>query len=296
MTKICYVSAFLDIGRDEWKSFTRTFDQYLESFLPYIHLFKSHHGINNEKWCMVLYIDKKHFSVVKEKIEEIYEKMPITMIPIDEEFLENNLPIWTRLGREKEILDSKEYKTRYVHRLNFPENSNPKYTMINHAKIDFVAHTIHNVDQTSEYFCWTDFGYFKSEELIPKSLLSLEKLDKNFVNYTLINDLTDMDAVVSYTMDHAPEKIGGFFFFGDRDKLIQYQRLYHYVHLHFQSLNIVDDDQHMALRCYYTSPDLFKLHMLGKWHMAHIFFQHKHHDVCIYNKKQMTMKYFCDCF
>jgi hypothetical protein len=298
MPKICYVSAFLDIGRSEWKTFTRSFDNYLDSFLPYIRLFESHHNINikGKRWCMVLYIDRIHKEQVCQKINEIYEEMPITVIPIDENFLVENMPLWGRLNRERQILESEAYRSEFPHRLMFPENSNPRYTLINHTKVDFVAHTIHHIDKTSDYFCWTDFGYFKTPNLIPHSLLNIEKFDLMRVNYTLINPLTEKDRDIFYTMHNAPECIGGFFFFGSRDTMIQYQRLYHYTHLQLQDQNIVDDDQHIALRCYYESPDLFCLHFLGRWHMAHLHFQQKHSEKCPYKDKGISRRHFCGCF
>ena len=37
---ICYITMYYDIGRDKWKSFKRTFEEYLEGFLPFIELFR----------------------------------------------------------------------------------------------------------------------------------------------------------------------------------------------------------------------------------------------------------------
>lgn len=275
MTRICYVSAFLNIGRDEWVNFTRSFEDYLDSFLPYIELFKKHHdkNVNGEKWCMVLFIDARHYDCVCEKIDEVYDQMPITIVPIDDDFLNQNSPLWTRLNREREIMESVEYKTKFAHRLRFPENSNPKYTLINHAKVDFLAYALNHIDTVSEFFCWTDFGYFKNKNLMPESLLCLNKLDIYRVNYTLVNPITQNDSDIMYTMNNAPEVIGGFFFFGNRDVLLKYQKLYHEMHLRLQNLNLADDDQHIALRCVFEQPDLFCLHLLGRWHMAHLHFQ-----------------------
>lgn len=227
---------------------------------------------------MVLYIDEIHRENVCKKISEVYEGMPITVISINDDFLLKNVPLWGRLDRERDILEGNVYTKMFPHRLGFPENSNPFYTLINHAKVDFVAHTINNIDKTSDYFCWTDFGYFKSADLIPHSLLSIERINTGRVNYTLINPLTYNDRDIFYTVNCAPERIGGFFFFGNRDVLLKYQCLYHQVHLRLQNMNIVDDDQHIALRCYYENPDLFCLHMLGKWHMAHIYFQDRNYQ------------------
>ena len=41
---ICYVTSYYDIGRDSWDGFTRTFDEYLRDFEPFIIcIYPSHH-------------------------------------------------------------------------------------------------------------------------------------------------------------------------------------------------------------------------------------------------------------
>ena len=58
-TSICYVTMFLDIGRAEWKNvFTRTFEQYLKDFEPFIPLFNK--NICNDNLLFV-FIDKSNF-------------------------------------------------------------------------------------------------------------------------------------------------------------------------------------------------------------------------------------------
>jgi hypothetical protein len=43
--------------------------------------------------------------------------------------------------------------------------------------------------------------------------------------------------------------------------------LYHEILNYFQNtLNIVDDDQHLVLQCYFKNPSLFTMHYLGRWH------------------------------
>ena len=53
---ICYVTSYYDIGRDSWDGFTRTFDEYLRDFEPFITLF-------NKDKCgddmLIVFIDDK---------------------------------------------------------------------------------------------------------------------------------------------------------------------------------------------------------------------------------------------
>ncbi len=275
---ICYVTAFLDINRDKWENFSRSFDKYLESFIPYIDLFNIKLEDIKLEDILVVYIDKKYLDIIVNLTKDISN---IIVIPIDEEFLEINSVLWQRLEQETEIVTSEKYKTQFNHRLQFPENNNAKYSLINHAKIDFVVYTINNIEtivkdkdiKDVEYFCWSDFGYFSNKNNIPKQLLDINKLDINRINYTLINEVHSYDIDIMNTMNNPREVIGGFFWFGRKDKILEYQKLYHQTHKEFQYMWLVDDDQHIALRCYFKNPNLFALHHLGKWHCALIHFQ-----------------------
>jgi len=259
---VCYVTAFYDMNRDNWSHYSRTFEDYLLSFLPFVDLFTRYSTGGYE---MVVFIDKKH----QPRLQEIVpSNIGITLIGIDEEFMKNNIPMWSTIPREREIMNSPTYKKMIQHRSHCPETYIPEYTMINHCKIDFIGYTIDNLS-TYQYLCWVDFGYFKKPEWIPTTMIDINKLDKDRVNYTLINKLTVMDSDPIYTLRYCPERVGGFFFFGNRDILKEYQALYHKMLYAYQySYRIADDDQALVLACYFEVPDMFRLHYTGKWHIA----------------------------
>lgn len=267
MNRLCYVTAFYDIGRDNWLSFRRTFDTYLEHFKPYIDMMTK----TDPALCeMIIFIDEKYFNTIQKLTEGVSN---IILVQINKDFMDTQIPIWKTLEKEGEIMQSDMYKNLIANRIQFPEHNDPKYTLINHAKIDFVNIAI-TMRPDFEYFCWTDFGYFQGDKnRIPQNTLDISLFDSKTVNYTLINPLDDNDKDVIYTLSIAPERIGGFFFFGHKDILKVYQKLYHHVHAELQKNNIVDDDQHIALRCYYQAPELFTLHYLGGWHKALVAFQ-----------------------
>ena len=271
-SKLCYITGFLDIGRKDWNEFQRSFEDYFSSFTPLADMFNKMTDSNKSYYHLVVFIDKKCSRYVKEYLQA----KNITVIEIDEDFLTANIPAWSRLAREQEIMNSDKFKNLMssVGRLRFPEHSNPKYTLINHAKIDFVNYAM-NLESLKEcpYFCWVDFGYFAKPDRIPQFPLDITRFNLSTVNYTLINPLTSKDKDVFYTLTHAPERIGGFFFFGNRKSLIAYQKLFHAIHKAFQTVEIADDDQHIALQCYFKCPELFTLHNLGGWHRALTEFQ-----------------------
>ena len=265
---ICYVSAYFDIDRKSWNHFGRTFEEYLVTFEPFFDLFNKNICEND---LMVLFIDKKYENEIKNRIND---DVNIIIIPIDNEFM-SNLPRWKTLDREREIMNNLDFQELLGIRKNYyPEHLHPEYTLITHSKIDFVSWLITNNIVDYEYYTWVDFGFFKLKENIPKKLLDINKLNIETVNFPLVNQLDMLDQDVIYTVQNAPEKIGGFFFFGQKDKLLEYQKLYHEVVYWFQNeLNIADDDQHITLQCYFKNPELFTLHLHYGWHKVFVFFQ-----------------------
>ena len=265
-TNICYVTIYHDIGRESWSLYPRTFEQYLKHFEPFIGLFNKDNCGDD---LMVIFIDEKYEMFLRDKFDQ--ETTNITIIPINDDFM-NTLHIWKTLDREQEIMKNDSYKQLLGKRSIFPEHMYPKYTLINHCKIDLICSLFDKFN--FQYYSWVDFGYFGRECNIPNKLADINKLNLNTINYTLINHLYNKDRSVIYNLQFAPEKIGGFFFFGRKDKLLEYQKLYHETLNWFQNeLNIADDDQHLALQCYFKNPELFTLHYNGDWHKALLYFQ-----------------------
>lgn len=254
MEKVCYVTAFLDIGRGDWLLFKRGTNEYINKFKH--NLYEYFRSMDKElaKSCeLIVYLDSRYLNKL------VIDCPNIRIVPIDKDFMNNMSVLWRRLDRETEIIKSETFKKTFPNRLNFPEQSKPEYTLINHAKIDFMIDAQQRTN--SEYFCWIDFGYVN----FPSNPIDINRLQKNKINYNLINPIDLRDRDIIYTVKYAPERIGGGFFFGSRSKLKEYQQLYHKTHLWFQNNNIVDDDQHIALRCYFKQPDLFYLHNFGGW-------------------------------
>jgi hypothetical protein len=269
--RLCYVTAYLELGREKWTDFQRSFELYFQNFTPLVDLFNQEPRSTLHE--LVVFIDTIHYHRVKNYVGI---NPNITVVPIDENFMKNNIPAWERLDRETEIMNSEFYKTILAHRLKYPEHHNPKYTLINHAKIDFVNTAF--LLSTCEYFCWVDFAYCNPQG-VPETLIDINLLDKERINFVLINPFTERDRDVRYTILNAPERVGGGFFFGNRKMLVSYQQLYHKVHIWFQQQNLADDDQHLITQCYFPNKDFFKMEHLGGWFKAL-----KHYQIQLKNK------------
>jgi hypothetical protein len=271
---VLFVTAFLNIKRDAWTTvFKRTFQDYLKTFMPYFKIFA------NDKFpeqSLLVYIDKLHLP----EMQALLSQNPaarIRLVPIDLEWMQQNCPMWGTLEREREIMGSESFQ-RFIpaYRKHNPETYIPEYTLINHCKIDYIAHAIRNVSPRADFYAWVDFGYFKNAEGVPENLLNVGLLDHGRINYTLLNPITQLDQDVAYTLAYAPERIAGYFFFGAREVMLEYQKKYAEILQLFQEkLGVADDDQALVLACWFRDPTFFNLLPMQKWHSALVLLQAK---------------------
>ena len=273
MSSICYITCYFDINRSKWQNFARSFDDYLLHFKPFIPLFEKTNAKENH---LIVFIDDRYISRLNDEINHTNKETTITLIPINESFLQHNIPCWKNIPQEREIMNSTFFKNIVGNRIIYPECQYPEYTMINHSKIDFICYALNTNLSLLETFCWIDFGFFSKPENIPKRLLDISRFDLNKINYTLINPITPEDSDVSYILKSAPEKIGGFFFLGNREKMYDYQQVYHESLKDYQRMNLCDDDQGVALYTYFKHPELFSFNSQDYgWHKVLVVNQQK---------------------
>ena len=266
MSDITLVTMFYNIGRENWGLYPRKVQEYIEAFSKFL----------DYNYKMIIFVDDRYYDQLQEKINSSKYKHTKKLIPINEQWLFDNLWSWSRLDKEKEIMDSIKYKSLVQHRIDrsYPENTNPYYTILTHSKIDVVNYVIDKKLSKDKHLAWVDFGYFYnklSDEYLPADILDVNKLDKDKFNICLVNGISELyDSNILYTLQYAPEKIGAYFFSGSKTVLKQFQELAHSWLIKFQEeYNIADDEQGLWLQCYFEKPELFKLHnFYGKWHQA----------------------------
>jgi hypothetical protein len=260
---ICIVTAFLDIKRGEWTNFQRSTEEYIKCFLPYL----------NMKEELIVFIDDKYYlEVLKEVVKS--EKKNIIVFPINVEWLEKNLKLWSYLPIERQIMNTDVYKKLIDGKTN-PEYNVPEYNTIMHCKLDFLKYVIENNLSKCEYYCWSDFGFFKSEDkVIPdNSILDINRFTKDKINICLVNTIDNFDGNLLNTLVNPRETIAGSFFLADKDNLLKYRQIYEDILLNdFYRIGIVDDDQHIALRCVLRCPDMFSLHLNGWLNVYNIYY------------------------
>jgi hypothetical protein len=262
---LCLVTSFMDIGRDGWKVYSRTVDEYFTSFMPYIYL---NHDV-------VVFMDDRHVQLLISFVNQLKPIANIIIIPINWKWMRTYIHAYSKIDTEQRIMDSIKFQKFIWHRKDCPETYCPEYNIMQHSKIDFVCYAIDNKLSDAVYFAWTDFGYFKNDAMMygkNKNKLDINKFKLDKINFQTINPVDEDDKNIAYTLTYAPEKIGGFFYLGDSRLLKEYQQLYHEIYDEIHGLGLVDDDQHFMLRCYFRKKELFYLWDLGGWHKIYTTF------------------------
>lgn len=264
--RLTLVTAFVDIGRDQWSNFTRNANQYLDSFEVFLRY----------DYDMIIFIDDRFYDDLKAR----HDRSPYPnkrIIPINRQWMIDNLWAWSRLGIEQALMSSDEYKSIIPERIqqSYPENTNPNYTILTHSKIDFVNYAI-DYYHTNEYVAWVDFGYFHNKtsyDFLPRGDFNLDKFNTGRVNICLVNPIDDLDRDIMFTLKNAPEKIGAYFFMANHANMKKFQEASTRWLIKFQEeLKICDDEQHIWLQIYFENPELFELHTFGRWHQAMRYF------------------------
>lgn len=258
------VTAFYDIGRSEWESsmFRRSVDDYISAFSNLLKF----------DYPMIVFVDRRHYERVKNLVDSSEHADNKMLIPIDEEWLSQNIWAWSRLGREREIMQSEEYRSLIPHRvmMQYPENVKPEYTILTHSKIDFMNHVIDHDLCQSNFLMWVDFGYLSPKAMashIPHRHLNPSKMiDGRVILCCLNGGISNEDRDAIYTLKAAPEKIAAGLFVGDRDAIKKFQRMSHQWLLRYQEMNLADDEQALWIQCLFEDPSLFALHIFPGWY------------------------------
>ena len=261
---IVFVTNFYDINRGNWDTrWKRSTETYMECFRM----------LARVRVPLIVYIHDVHYECARRicETERVGETAfpPLTLIPYGEAFLKEHVRAWEYLDIEAAIMQTAQYREWTRARSTCPETRDPKYNCVNHAKIDFVCHAIHNggfinhadadagadadADKSSyEYYGWVDFGFLKPDEssrTFPPNgeyvaISTADWLDPHKV--TLIANVIPDPAQCAdpvTTLINAPEWFTGGFWAGGKCALIRYRDQYHSALQAMHAANVADDDQ-----------------------------------------------------
>jgi hypothetical protein len=271
VTSPCMVSAFFDIDRHKWSAHARSAENYVDSFLHYLHV----------DYKMIVFVDDRYIK----RVLAAYAKSPFQnkrFLPIHRKWLSEHIWAWQQLDRATQILQSPEYR-RHVEGRDNPENLYAEYNLINDAKIDFIAYAIRaGLIGQEEFVCWADFGYHWTlhrnnthNPYFPTKPLDIQRFSRHHINFCVRNRIDPaIHSDPVHILKAAPDLMTGTVFAATSANMLVLQEL---VHKHITDLhdrNISDDDQHVYLRCVLDRPELFRLyHSPHIWPMALTYFQ-----------------------
>ena len=260
------ITSFFDIGREEWEVSERETEHYFQCFEEFFF----------QPYKLIIFIDDRYLEKIYE-LQKKYNNTTYTIIPINKEWLEKNIWCWRLLDKETEIMNSEHYKSLVCNRYTDPEVRFPKYTLINHAKIDFVCYAIKNNLIDDDIVAWSDFGCRKNTDNTtykPFNNIDFNLININKLNVCVLKDIVESDKNMYNLIVNQNPIITGGFYIGNKEILLKYQELYHIVLLLFQFNNLADDDQHIMLQCYFQYPDIFNFrHTNGVWNLCYTFFE-----------------------
>ncbi|XP_052075472.1 protein HtrL-like [Mytilus californianus] len=250
------VSVLYDINREEWKSFQRSFKEYLGYFTNILKL----------KTKLVLFCDSSTLLLLKYNSEYLAHKNIHTIvIPFSQ------LEYAKYRNKIEETLSSEEFK-KDNKMLDHPEAYSADYIILMSNKLSFMKEAVEKDPFHTSHFFWIDAGYGHGNRTFfptatkywePKNLLKL----KNKITYIKLYE--NPDAFKGYELEIYKEQaapvLNGAFFGGDKEAIIEYYHLYDSVFKEYLfTHNIVDDDQNIGIFCYYRRSDLFNL-VFGDW-------------------------------
>lgn len=253
-----FITAFYDIGREQWTNFQRRNNDYFEYF----------NNLLRVNIPLIVFIDEKYYEIVCEAALKIraHNHLFTVVIKINEDFLTRNILSWSYIGVEEDIISSLDYQEVILVRpeQNTPETMYPQYNCINHAKIDFIKYVIDHeysiLPVHINYMGWVDFGYVTIDSHVNSFELNSELLFSDHVNVlnTVAIDL-EVDSNPLTVLSLSLAKIHGAFWFGSISALQRYHSAYHHSLQGMHAAGIADDDQAVMLQVLFNEPNLLKL-------------------------------------
>lgn len=237
-----FVTGFKNIGRDNWETFQRSEQVYINKFLKMANAF---HSANHK---LVAWVEP----YVSQKCNTA--RCEFLNINIISHFLGKYETI------EQAIIDSPEYKILVpLHRKTKPEHIYAAYNLINHSKVNMIAHA-KRLFPNYDYYMWVDFGCpdYPTHKLNISEVCKQNKvvysgnLPRNPVS---AKNMLASDAIYIY----------GSQFVVHKNVVEEYEKRYEETLLKLHSQGISDDDQNVVYQMTVEYPNLFQIVYTGEW-------------------------------
>lgn len=264
---ITIVTAFYDIGRQNWKSYGRTNEEYFKCFELLCQL----------KNKIVVFTQSKF----KNKFDNIIKTIKKDLIVFYDDDIINDQYYIDKIS---EIQKSPDYLNGIL-TVDCPEYWNPYYVFVNFLKSKFCLEAINKLSKIDNTISWIDFGYVKKQEQIPESKLwnyyFEDKIHmwniKDIPEYLNLIEIIKMNTVY----------IQGCHIVASKNKWIIMNKLMEKQIKYLLNKNLIDDDQTLMLMSYLNEPHHFKIHReyLNSKDLDWFFIFQYYNDKCDENRK-----------
>ena len=252
------VTALIDLGREKWPYFQRRFDYYLYYSVQLLRM----------NVPLVAYVDDRvidfarHHRRGKEHMTRFIHVANVT-----------ELEGYRHYDRISAIMTSAEFVDANP-LLRHPEGFSPEYNVLMNSKLSLLRRATAENRFGTRYFFWTDMAYGHGHDIYPKSCSWAPRsiMTGDRITYIELYDLRRISSFRTiYKQKVAPFMNGGFFG-GSSAAIDDYYHLYNAVFEDLLDENVVDDDQTVAVACYFRRPQLFNL-VTGSWYSTFTLFK-----------------------
>jgi hypothetical protein len=248
---ILFITAFRDIGRNNWDSIPRTYESYCDAFYKYA---------SRMKYNIVVFVDE----TIKTYLETNY-KITDNVFFYD---INNYDSFYNKyMDIEQKIINSDIYKNKIPsNRKSCPEHLYSEYNLVNHSKINYVNHA-KNIFNDYTFYSWIDFGLRLPENSKLYNNIDVSKIPNKIIYQHVSSNLSidkmyilpDKETMTEPNNMLSSDVIyfAGSIFIINNELVSIYENLYNEKIQELQSKNIVDDDQNLVLQLYLDNKSLF---------------------------------------
>lgn len=244
---IVFVTAFKDIGRDKWDIIPRTTQTYIETFLNLA---------RNIDYKLVVYVENKMLEHLKTY------NLSSNVILLSSSNVNTFYDMY--IENERLMINSEEYKNKIpLDRKGAPEHWSAEYNLVNHSKINYIAHT-KKLYPMYEYYSWLDFGCIRNTiNDVPKHI-NFNKLHHKISYLALIMPPSERISADNMLKSHDVYLAGSQFI--THTSLVEtHLELYAKLLETWKTNVICDEDQGAILQLYFENRELFELFPSNEW-------------------------------
>ena len=210
---------------------------------------------------MVIYVEPKtqEFVLKHRRGKEHLTRIILTTI--------QDLEYYSEHDRIKEIMESENFTAKNP-LLTHPEGFSPEYNILMNSKLALLRNATRRNHFKNRYFFWMDMGYGHGNDIFPKNCYWTPRNlmnGRDKITYIMLNQLSFIDSSHVLYKTKLPPFVNGGFFGGSRVAIDRYYFLHKEVFRQWLADNMVDDDQTLAVACYFKNKMLFNM-VKGWWY------------------------------